>query len=166
MCRSRFELPLGLVPPVRLGDSLVRAGVASDGGHDLEVIDFNCPLHHLHGLEVSKHISKSHLARGGGATEPEEKGAYPTEQMLVLLSIVLATSNASLSSSNRPVAIGFSTNKATPGSFFKSWSSISLPGRVLPRNIGGLPITTALGYSALVIVLMNSSKFLHILVFA
>lgn len=92
------------------------------------------------------------------------KKAYPTEQMLPLLSIVLATSNAFWSSSNEPVAIGFSTNKAIPGNFFKSWISMSLPGRVLPRNMGGLPMTTALGYSPLVIVLTKSSKFLQILV--
>ena len=162
-CADRGSgLPLGLVPPVRLGDSLVRAGVASDGGHDLEIILFDCLFHHLHGLKVPKHISESPLA----VLLDPEKNAYPTEQTFPLLLIVLATWNASSSSSNGPVAIGFSTNKAIPGNFFKSWASISLPGRVLPRNMGGLPMMTALGYSFLVIVLMNSSKFLQILVFS
>ena len=123
--RSRFELPLGLVPPVWLGDGLVRTGVTSDGGHDREFIYFDCLLHHLYGLEVSKHISESPLA--GGTLLDSAGGTHPTEQMLPLSSIILATSKASLSSSNGPVATGFSTNKAMPGNFFKIWISISLP---------------------------------------
>ena len=57
-------------------------------------------------------------------------------------------------------------NKAILGNFFKIWVSISLPGRVLPRNMGGLPMMTALGYSLLVIVATNSSKSLQTLVFS
>jgi len=88
------------------------------------------------------------------------------EQILPLSLIAFATSNESSSSWNEPVATGFSTNNEIPGNFFKSWISISLPETVLPRNIGGLPMMTALGYSSLVIVLTNSSKVLQTLVFS
>ena len=160
---SGLQLPLGFVPPVWLGDSLVCTSVASDGGHDLEVIYFDRLFHHLHGFEISKHVSGSRSAEGG--ILPRGGGeAHPTAQMLPLFSIALATSKESLSSSNSPVAMGFSTNIAIPGNCFKIWVSISRPGTVLPRNIGGLPMMTALGYSFLVIVLTNSSKSLQTLV--
>ena len=49
--------PLGLVPPVGFGDGFVRAGVASDDGHDGEVVFLDDLLHHLDYFQVSMHVS-------------------------------------------------------------------------------------------------------------
>lgn len=51
----------GLVPPVGLCDSLIGACVASNGGHDGEVVFGDDLLHHLCRLEISQHIP------GGGS---------------------------------------------------------------------------------------------------
>lgn len=59
--RRSKRLPLGFVPPVWLGDRLICASVAGNGGHDLEVVCFDRLFHHLDGFEVSKHISGSPL---------------------------------------------------------------------------------------------------------
>lgn len=78
----------------------------------------------------------------------------------------LATLNASSISVEGPVAMGFSTNNATSGKCFKICISMSRPGWVVPRNIGGLPITKARGVSFFSIPLTKSSRVLKIRVFS
>lgn len=51
-----IDLPLGLVPPVRLGDRLVCTGISSNGGHDDEVVLLDDLFHLLDGLEIPEHV--------------------------------------------------------------------------------------------------------------
>lgn len=63
---------LGFVPPVGLGNRLIGTSVACNGGHHGKVIFLDDLLHHLHGLQVSQHISVALIsiairwATGGG----------------------------------------------------------------------------------------------------
>lgn len=70
------------------------------------------------------------------------------------------TLKASSSSLFGPVAIGFSMNIATPGKCVIICISMSLPGKVVPLNIGGLPMMTARGFSRGDMFLINSSTLL------
>lgn len=50
-------LPFWLVPPVFLEYRLIRASITSNCGHDSQIILLNCALHHLHGAQVTQHIT-------------------------------------------------------------------------------------------------------------
>lgn len=84
--------------------------------------------------------------------------SHPTEQIVAEELMAFAIMNRSWIPSSGPVATGFSTNRATPGSSFKTCSSKSRPAWVDPRNIGGLPMMTARGRSFGVMFWMKSTK--------
>lgn len=49
--------PLGLVPPVRLRDSFISSGKASNCGYHSQIIFLNDLLHHLDTSQVSQHVA-------------------------------------------------------------------------------------------------------------
>lgn len=62
--------------------------------------------------------------------------------------------------------MGFSMKRATPGKRVIIWSSISRPGCVVPRNMGGLPTTNARGRSLRDMFLQKSSSVRNTRVFS
>ncbi len=161
-------IPFRLVPPIRLRDRLIRACITSDSGHHCEIVVNENLFHHLNCLQVSQHIAmlayfRAYISIWHAGTIFK---TYPTEHIVFLSCMNFATLKASSISPDGPVATGFSMNRATSGKCFRICISISRPGWVVPRNIGGLPITNARGTSLRSIPLTKSSRFRKIRVFS
>lgn len=81
---------------------------------------------------------------------------------MVLESLIIwAILKLSWISSSGPVAMGFSRKIATPGKCLRICNSMSRPGCVDPRNIGGLPTMIARGRSRGAIFRTKSSNVLN-----
>lgn len=158
-----MSLPYRFVPPVWFCNSLVCACITSDSTHHGEVVLVDDLLHLLDRFQVAQHITTgcenfSNSSRWLART-------HPTEHMVLLSEISLATLKASSISLLGPVAMGFSMNMATPGKLFIICSSMSRLGCVVPLNIGGDPTTTARGFSLGDMFLTKSSRVLNTRVF-
>ena len=152
-----MDLPLGFIPPVGFRNGLVCASITCYSGHDGQVILLDDFFHHLYGLEISQHVS---FQLGVNIIKVLQKHPTtdPTEQMTFASLICFETLNTSSISVKEPVAIGFSTNNATPGKHLIICISMSRPGSVVPRNMGGLPTMTARGRSRGDMTLTKSSR--------